>query len=73
MSITEIAGQIAYYPIMGYGAYVCWRAYRSSQKKAWLLVGIFCLSGFIALGLRQISKAMYRDAWNEQQQAQPAG
>ena len=65
MSVIATACQIAYYLIMGYGVYVCWRAYRSSQKRAWLLVGIFCLSAFFVLGMRQLSKAMYRSSSHE--------
>ena len=72
MSIVAVACQIAHYLIMGYGVYACWLAYRSSQKKAWLLVGIFCMSAFLVLGMRQLSKVMHRDARN-QQQIQAAG
>jgi hypothetical protein len=73
MSIIAIACQVAYYLIMAYGVYVCWRAYASSKKKAWLLVGIFCLSAFIGLGMQQLSKAMYRNARSQPQQEQIMG
>jgi len=70
---AAIACQIAYYLIMAYGVYACRRAYRSSRKKAWLLVGIFCLSPFFVFGMRQLSQAMYRYARSRPQQEQIMG
>lgn len=70
MTIIAMACQVAYFLIMGYGVYVCWRAYRCSKKKAWLLVGTFCLSSFLGLGMQQLSKAMYRRAGSQPQHEQ---
>jgi len=60
MHILALAFRILYYLIMGYGVTVCWQAFRASRKRAWLLVGCFCCSAFLHLGLSQIGKAIHR-------------
>jgi hypothetical protein len=59
MNILSLAFRVLYYLIMGYGVYVCWSAFRTSRKRAWLLVGSFCFSAFLYLGIRQIGIAVY--------------
>ena len=73
MSMTETACWIAHYLIMGYGVYVCWTAYRCSRKRAWLFVGAFCLSTFLGLGMRQLSKVMYGPVQSQPRQTQIVG
>ncbi|MBT3285879.1 MAG: hypothetical protein HN849_11180 [Victivallales bacterium] len=59
MHVLSLSLRVLYYLIMGYGVYVCWSAFRISRKSAWLLVGSFCFSAFLYLGVRQIGIAVY--------------
>jgi hypothetical protein len=54
MHVLSLAFPVLYYLIMGYGVYVCWSAFRASRKRGWLLVGSFCFSAFLYLGIRQV-------------------
>lgn len=73
MWMIAAACRFAYYLIMGYGVYVCWTAYRCSRKRAWLFVGAFCLSAFLGLGMRQLSKVMYGPVQRPLRQTQIVG
>jgi hypothetical protein len=61
MMTVNIILKIILYLTMGYGAYVCWSAFRSSKKKAWLLICIFCLSIFFALAVRASVKVIFHE------------
>ncbi|OGV68437.1 MAG: hypothetical protein A3K19_10200 [Lentisphaerae bacterium RIFOXYB12_FULL_65_16] len=59
MAYLSAASQVLYYLTMGYGVYVCVAAYRGTRYKAWLLIGVFCLSPFLSLVTRQVSGIIY--------------
>lgn len=59
MVMIPIILKILLYLTMGYGAYVCWVAFRVSKKNAWLLICISCLSIFFALAVKTGIKAIF--------------
>ena len=70
MMTVNIILKIILYLTMGYGAYVCWSAFRSSKKKAWLLICIFCLSIFFALAVRTGVKVIFHENYERNRKAE---
>ncbi len=49
--ILGIACSVLHYGLLAYGGTICWRAFRMSRNRGWLLLGVFCLLPFLGLGL----------------------
>jgi len=62
MSTIAAILRVAYYVIMAYGVYVSWQAFRVGRKKAWLYVGVFCLSAFLGLLAGAARSLLYQEA-----------
>jgi len=62
MSTVAAILRVVYYLMMVYAVYLCWQAFRASRRKAWLLIGAFCLSAFLGIAAATARALVYQEA-----------
>ena len=60
MNLISLFFHYSHYLILIYGFYICVRAYSESKRKAWLLIGVYCISFLFIFGINILSRAIHR-------------